>query len=68
LLPTKAISYAKNNSKGVEVAKIFEHEIVTKIARMKYIDQSEIEKTLTGLMNEIGGLSPKDFGIEDEMF
>ncbi len=55
-------------SKGVEVAKIFEHEIVTKIARMKYIDQSEIEKTLTGLMNEIGGLSPKDFGIEDEMF
>ncbi|MHA1396210.1 MAG: V-type ATP synthase subunit A [Candidatus Heimdallarchaeaceae archaeon] len=48
---------------GTPVAEIFEHESVTKIARMKYIERSEVESSLNELMKEIDGLSTKDFGV-----
>jgi len=49
---------------GADVKKIFEHDIVRKIARMKYIDQKDIEERINTLMTEIDSLSPKDFDVE----
>ncbi len=52
--------------RGSSVAEIFDHDIVTRIARMKYIERSEIETSLNELMKEIDGLSQSDFGVEEE--
>ncbi len=49
--------------KGAIVADIFSHDAVIKIARMKYIDRSEIETNLNELMKEIDGLTPQQFGM-----
>jgi len=49
---------------GADVKKIFEHDVVRKIARMKYIDQKDIEERINTLLTEIDSLSPKDFGAE----
>ncbi len=51
--------------RGAMVADIFEHELVIRIARMKYIDRSEVEESLNQLMKEIDGLTPDNFGVED---
>ena len=51
--------------RGSSVADIFNHDIVTRIARMKYIERSEIDTNLNELMKEIDGLSQSDFGIEE---
>ncbi|MHA1687041.1 MAG: V-type ATP synthase subunit A [Candidatus Heimdallarchaeaceae archaeon] len=51
--------------RGAEVKKIFEHDIVTKIARMKYLDQSEVEERITELLTTIDALIPADFGAEE---
>jgi hypothetical protein len=50
--------------RGVNVTDIFEHDIVTKIARMKYIEKSEVDTVLNELMKEIDGLAVQDFGGE----
>ncbi len=52
--------------KGAIVADIFNHSAVVKIARMKYIDRSEIETSLNELMKEIDGLTPQQFGMEED--
>ena len=52
--------------KGAIVADIFSHDAVIKIARMKYIDRSEIETSLNELMKEIDGLAPQHFGMEED--
>ena len=52
--------------KGAIVADIFSHDAVVKIARMKYIDRSEIETSLNELMKEIDGLAPQQFGMEED--
>ncbi len=51
--------------RGAMVADIFENELVIRIARMKYIDRSEVEESLNQLMKEIDGLTVDDFGMED---
>ncbi|OLS31618.1 MAG: V-type ATP synthase alpha chain [Candidatus Heimdallarchaeota archaeon AB_125] len=51
--------------RGAMVADIFENELVIRIARMKYIDRSEVEESLNQLMKEIDGLTVDDFGVED---
>ena len=51
--------------RGSSVIDIFNHDIVTRIARMKYIERSEIETSLNELMKEIDGLSQSDFRIEE---
>ena len=51
--------------KGAIVSDIFSHDAVIKIARMKYIDRSEIETSLNELMKEIDGLAPQQFGMEE---
>jgi V/A-type H+-transporting ATPase subunit A len=51
--------------RGAMVADIFEHELVIRIARMKYIDRAEVEESLNQLMKEIDGLTIDDFGVED---
>jgi V/A-type H+-transporting ATPase subunit A len=50
--------------RGANVTDIFEHDIVTRIARMKYLDKSEVDTNLNELMKEIDGLTVKDFGEE----
>ena len=50
--------------RGANVADIFEHNIVTRIARMKYLEKSEVETSLNELMKEIDGLAVQDFGEE----
>jgi V/A-type H+-transporting ATPase subunit A len=52
--------------KGAIVTDIFNHEAVVKIARMKYVDRSEIETSLNELMKEIDGLTPQQFGMEED--
>lgn len=52
--------------KGADVKEIFEHSSTISIARMKYIEQSEIETKITELITEIDGLTPRDFGVEEE--
>ncbi len=52
--------------KGAIVSDIFNHGAVVKIARMKYIDRSEIETSLNELMKEIDGLTPQQFGMEED--
>jgi len=52
--------------KGAIVADIFSHGTVIKIARMKYLDRSEIETGLNELMKEIDGLTPQQFGMEED--
>ncbi|MHA1200968.1 MAG: V-type ATP synthase subunit A [Candidatus Heimdallarchaeaceae archaeon] len=52
--------------KGAIVTDIFSHGTVVKIARMKYIDRSEIETSLNELMKEIDGLTPQQFGMEED--
>ncbi len=51
--------------RGAIVSDIFEHELVVRIARMKYIERSEIETSLNELMKEIDGLTIQAFGVED---
>ncbi|MCE7749443.1 MAG: V-type ATP synthase subunit A [Candidatus Heimdallarchaeota archaeon] len=51
--------------RGAIVSDIFEHELVIRIARMKYIERSEIETSLNELMKEIDGLTIQAFGVED---
>lgn len=51
--------------RGADVKQIFEHDIVTRIARMKYLDQSVVEEKITELLTAIDGLVPKDFGAEE---
>ncbi|MHA1952379.1 MAG: V-type ATP synthase subunit A [Candidatus Heimdallarchaeaceae archaeon] len=43
--------------RGESVVDIFEHDIVTRVARMKYIERSEVEKSLNELMKEIDGMT-----------
>ncbi|NPD87099.1 MAG: V-type ATP synthase subunit A [Asgard group archaeon] len=43
--------------RGESVADIFEHDIVIRVARMKYIERSEVEKSLNELMKEIDGMT-----------
>ena len=43
--------------RGESVTDIFEHDIVTRVARMKYIERSEVEKSLNELMKEIDGMT-----------
>ncbi len=50
--------------RGINVTDIFEHDIVTKVARMKYIERSDVETNLNELMKEIDGLVAQDFGDE----
>ncbi|MBY8999934.1 MAG: V-type ATP synthase subunit A [Candidatus Heimdallarchaeota archaeon] len=52
--------------RGAIVSDIFNHGVVVKIARMKYIDRSEIETSLNELMKEIDGLTPQQFGMEED--
>ena len=52
--------------KGAIVADIFSHNVVVKIARMKYVDRNEIETSLNELMKEIDGLTPQLFGMEED--
>lgn len=51
--------------RGASVSDIFEHELVTRIARMKYIERNEVETNLNELMKEIDGLTLSSFGVED---
>ncbi|MCG3226458.1 MAG: V-type ATP synthase subunit A [Candidatus Heimdallarchaeota archaeon] len=43
--------------RGESVVDIFEHDIVTRVARMKYIERSDVEKSLNELMKEIDGMT-----------
>jgi len=52
--------------KGADGKEIFEQSSTISIARMKYIEQSEIETKITELITEIDGLTPRDFGVEEE--
>ena len=52
--------------KGAIVSDIFNHGAVVKIARMKYVDRSEVETSLNELMKEIDGLTPQQFGMEED--
>jgi vacuolar-type H+-ATPase catalytic subunit A/Vma1 len=68
MLKTILRFYEKANDlyrRGTNVTDIFEHDIVTRIARMKYIERSEVETSLNELMKEIDGLIVKDFGLEE---
>ena len=51
--------------RGAEVKNIFEHDIVVKIARMKYIVQEDVEEEINALIAEIDGISHTDVGVED---
>ncbi|MCE7741185.1 MAG: V-type ATP synthase subunit A [Candidatus Heimdallarchaeota archaeon] len=51
--------------RGTNVAEIFESDLVVRIARMKYIERSDVETSLNELMKEIDGLTPQNFGVED---
>lgn len=53
------------HKRGANVADIFEHNIVTRIARMKYLEKSDVETNLNELMKEIDGLTVQDFGEEE---
>ena len=60
MLKTILRFYDKANElyrRGDSVTDIFEHDIVTKVARMKYIERSEIETSLNELMKEIDGMT-----------
>ncbi|MHA1198262.1 MAG: V-type ATP synthase subunit A [Candidatus Heimdallarchaeaceae archaeon] len=52
--------------RGTNVADIFESDLVVRIARMKYIERSEVEASLNELMKEIDGLTPQNFVAEDK--
>ncbi|MCG3221964.1 MAG: hypothetical protein H7641_11360 [Candidatus Heimdallarchaeota archaeon] len=43
--------------RGESVVDIFEHDIVIRVARMKYIERSDVEKSLNELMKEIDGMT-----------
>ncbi len=51
--------------RGTSVADIFENDLVVRIARMKYIERSDVETSLNELMKEIDGLTPQNFGLEE---
>ncbi len=51
---------------GLEVKTIVEHEIVERIARMKYLTKDKYEAALTQLIEDVRKLTPKDFKTAED--